>query len=91
MSSRRGLPEARKMRHDKHFVDELTNHAVTGVGQMVPVDQIETNPDQPRTAVGDLTELTASIRRHGVAKAADPVRPARKKTPLEPVWIPPSN
>ena len=66
MSSRRGLPEARKMRHDKHFVDELTNHAVTGVGQMVPVDQIETNPDQPRTAVGDLTELTASIRRHGV-------------------------
>jgi ParB family chromosome partitioning protein len=54
------------MRHDKHFVDELTNHAITGVGQMIPVDQIETNREQPRSAIGDLTELAASIRRHGV-------------------------
>ena len=66
MSSRRGLPEARKMRHDKHFVDELTNHAITGIGQMIPVDQIETNREQPRSAIGDLTDLAASIRRHGV-------------------------
>ena len=54
------------MRHDKHFVDELTNHAITGIGQMIPVDQIETNREQPRTAIGDLTDLAASIRRHGV-------------------------
>ena len=69
MSSRRGLPEARKMRHDKHFVDELTNHAITGIGQMIPVDQIETNREQPRTAIGDLTDLAASIRRHGMRLA----------------------
>jgi len=54
------------MRHDKHFVDELANHAVTGIGQMVPVDQIETNREQPRSAIGDLADLAASIRRHGV-------------------------
>jgi ParB family transcriptional regulator, chromosome partitioning protein len=54
------------MRHDRHFVDELTNSAVTGVGQMVPVDQIETNREQPRSSIGDLTDLAASIRRHGV-------------------------
>jgi ParB family chromosome partitioning protein len=54
------------MRHDKHFVDELTSHAVTGVGQMIAVDRIETNREQPRTSIGDLDELTASIRRHGV-------------------------
>lgn len=66
MSSRRGLPEARKMRHDRHFVDVLTSTAVTGVGQMVPVDQIETNREQPRSSIGDLADLAASIRRHGV-------------------------
>ena len=54
------------MRHDKHFVDELTNHAVTGVGQMIAVELIETNREQPRSAIGDLTDLAASIRRHGV-------------------------
>jgi len=54
------------MRHDRHFVDELTNHSVVGVGQMIAVDQIETNREQPRSAIGDLTELAASIRRHGV-------------------------
>ncbi len=65
-SSRRGLPDSRKMRHDRHFVDELTNSAVTGVGQMIPVDQIETNREQPRSTIGDLADLAASIRRHGI-------------------------
>ncbi len=54
------------MRHDRHFVDELTNSAVTGVGQMIPVDRIETNREQPRSAIGDLADLAASIKRHGV-------------------------
>jgi ParB family chromosome partitioning protein len=54
------------MRHDKHFVDELTSHAVTAFGQMIAVDRIETNREQPRSAIGDLAELAASIRRHGV-------------------------
>jgi len=33
---------------------------------MVPVDQIRPNPDQPRKAIGDLRELTESIREKGV-------------------------
>lgn len=66
MSSRKGLPEFRKMRHDRHFVEELANNAITAVGFMIPVGQIETNRDQPRSNLGDLAELTASIRARGV-------------------------
>jgi ParB family chromosome partitioning protein len=66
VSSRKGLPEFRKMRHDRHFVDELANNAITAVGLMIPVGQIETNREQPRSNLGDLTELTASIRARGV-------------------------
>lgn len=66
MSSRRGLPEFRKMRHDRHFVDEITNHSVTGVGMMLSVDEIEANREQPRSALGDIGELAESIRARGV-------------------------
>lgn len=66
MSSRRGLPEARRMRHDRHFVEELANQSVIGVGLMVPLDHIETNREQPRSSLGDLSELVASIMARGV-------------------------
>lgn len=66
MSRRKGLPEDRKMRADRHFVDELANHSTTAVGMLLPLDRIETNPEQPRSNLGDLTELAASIRAKGV-------------------------
>lgn len=66
MSSRRGLPDFRKMRHDRHFVEELASKSVVGVGIMVPLSQIETNREQPRSQMGDLSELTESIRQRGV-------------------------
>lgn len=66
MSSRRGLPDFRKMRHDRHFVEELANKSVVGVGLMLPIAQIETNREQPRSNLGDLSELTESIRQRGV-------------------------
>ncbi len=66
MSSRRGLPDFRKMRHDRHFVEELANHSVIGVGLLVPLAQIETNRQQPRSNLGDLTELTESVKARGV-------------------------
>ncbi len=66
MSSRRGLPDDRKMRHDRHFVEELANQSVTEIGMMVPVDRIETNKEQPRTNLGDITELAASVKQRGV-------------------------
>jgi ParB family chromosome partitioning protein len=55
-----------KMRHDTHFVEELTaRHEVT-VGKMVPLSTIEPDPNQPRSTMGDLDELVASIREKGV-------------------------
>jgi ParB family chromosome partitioning protein len=65
-SSRRGLPEFRKMRHDRHFVEELANQSITGIGIMIPVDRIEANREQPRSSLGDLSELAASIRARGI-------------------------
>ena len=65
-SHRRGLPEFRKMRHDRHFVEELENESVAGVGMMLPVAEIETNREQPRASLGDLSDLVASIRSRGV-------------------------
>lgn len=63
---RKGLPERAKMRHDAHFVEELARRSTTHVGFMLPLDAVEVNPDQPRTQLGNLEELTASIREKGV-------------------------
>jgi ParB family transcriptional regulator, chromosome partitioning protein len=55
------------MRHDRHYVDELvTPRSGEGFGVMVRVTQISSNRDQPRTNLGDLNDLVASIQRHGV-------------------------
>src|SRR5213082_3052013 len=54
------------MRHDAHYVEELTQSKTTHVGRMIPIDKLDPNPDQPRTEIGDLTELSASIREKGV-------------------------
>jgi ParB family chromosome partitioning protein len=54
------------MRHDAHYVETLAASAATPVGRMVPIDQIDPNPDQPRQAMGDLSELIASITEKGI-------------------------
>ena len=65
--SRRGLPTGLSMRHDAHYVEELTQQSsTTHVGRLIPIDKLDPNPDQPRTEIGDLTELTASISEKGV-------------------------
>ncbi len=63
---KRGLPPRRRMRHDRHFVDELTQRMGEGIGRMIPVTSITSNHDQPRSALGDLSDLVESIRRHGI-------------------------
>jgi ParB family transcriptional regulator, chromosome partitioning protein len=63
---RTGLPVTLKMRHDAHYVESLTSYSGAAIGRMIPVDQIRPNPDQPRKAIGDLRELTDSIREKGV-------------------------
>ncbi|MGI8835032.1 MAG: ParB/RepB/Spo0J family partition protein [Pyrinomonadaceae bacterium] len=64
--SKRGLPTGLQMRHDAHYVEELTQHQPAAVGRMIPIDKIDPNPEQPRSEFGDLTELTASIADKGV-------------------------
>lgn len=68
MSSPRriGLPETLRMRHDTHFVDQLARPSGSPVGRLIPVEEIAPNPHQPRQALGDLTELVASVREKGV-------------------------
>ena len=63
---RRGLPETVRMRHDEHYVEALAASAGSPVGRMVPIDQIDPNPNQPRQMMGDLTELMASISEKGI-------------------------
>lgn len=66
MSKRRGLPETSRMRHDSHFVEQLVRADELSVGRRIPIHLIEANPDQPRSAMGDLSDLTRSIIDKGV-------------------------
>ena len=66
MSKRRGLPSESHMKHDAHFVDSLSERFGASIGRNIPIDEIETNPGQPRRSVGDLSELRMSIESKGV-------------------------
>ena len=66
MSKRIGLPVTLKMRHDAHYVEQLTSFSGAAVGRMVPIDKIRPNPEQPRKFIGDISELSDSIKEKGV-------------------------
>ncbi|HWG59466.1 MAG TPA: ParB/RepB/Spo0J family partition protein [Candidatus Acidoferrales bacterium] len=66
MSKRIGLPVTLKMRHDAHYVETLTSYSGASVGRMIPIEKIRPNPDQPRKNIGDVRELSDSIREKGV-------------------------
>lgn len=53
------------MRHDSHYVEEFSR-TYKSIGKILPISQLEPNPDQPRTEIGDLSELTSSIKQNGV-------------------------
>jgi ParB family transcriptional regulator, chromosome partitioning protein len=63
---RRGLPETIAMRHDEHYVEALAASAGAPIGRLVPIEQIDPNPNQPRQVMGDLSELIASISEKGI-------------------------
>lgn len=73
--SKKGLPTTIKMRHDSHYVEELAR-SNRSVGKNIPISQIEPNPLQPRVEIGDLTDLSSSIKEKGV---------------LEPLLVKPNN
>jgi ParB family chromosome partitioning protein len=54
------------MRHDAHFVEELTKRSGRHIGSMIPLSMVEPNAEQPRTTLGNIEELAASIREKGV-------------------------
>jgi ParB family chromosome partitioning protein len=54
------------MRHDTHFVEEVTSGKHTAIGRLVDIDKLEPNPHQPRRQFGDLSDLVASIKEKGV-------------------------
>lgn len=62
---KRGLPTSVKMRHDSHYVEELTK-SNRSVGRTIKIDKIYPNPEQPRVEIGDLNELSQSIKEKGV-------------------------
>ncbi len=66
MSKRIGLPVTLKMRHDAHYVEQLTTFSGAAIGRMIPLEKIRPNPDQPRKMLGDLSELIESIKQKGV-------------------------
>ncbi len=66
MPTKRGLPTTLKMRHDRHYVEELASLRGAPIGRMIALDRLEPNPNQPRVDLGDLEELIASIREKGV-------------------------
>lgn len=54
------------MRHDTHFVEQLGRPSGEPVGRFIPIKDLDPNPNQPRQSMGDLSDLTASIREKGV-------------------------
>src|SRR5881394_2999133 len=66
MAAKRGLPSTVRMRHDEHYVEALASSAGAPIGRLVPIDQVDPNPDQPRQVMGDLSELMASIAEKGI-------------------------
>src|SRR3984893_15888737 len=54
------------MRHDEHYVEALAASAGAPIGRLIPIDQIDPNPNQPRQVMGDLSELMASIAEKGI-------------------------
>jgi len=54
------------MRHDAHYVEELAGPRSTSVGRLIALELLDPNPEQPRVEIGDLSELTASIKEKGV-------------------------
>ena len=62
-----GLPETKRMRHDSHFVDELTSRSGSDtIGKMIDIRRIAPNPNQPRKQFGDLSEMVASVKEKGI-------------------------
>jgi len=66
VSKFRGLPKEKKMRHESHFVEEITANRSDAIGRMMDLDRVVPNPHQPRKHFGDLSEMVASVKEKGI-------------------------
>ena len=55
-----------KMRAGAHYVDEITTRDGETIGSIVSLEDLETDPEQPRSHMGDLSELVESVLSKGV-------------------------
>lgn len=63
------------MRHDRHYVEELSSLRGAPIGKMIAIEKLEPNPQQPRVDMGELEDLIASIKEKGILEPLL-VRPA---------------
>jgi ParB family chromosome partitioning protein len=64
---KRGLPSDTKMRHEKHYIEELfKDFSSSAEYRLVDIKNIILNEEQPRKDVGDLEGLATSITEKGV-------------------------
>jgi len=55
------------MRHDFHFVEELSSPGEGETfGRMIDLEMLDVNPHQPRKFIGDLEDLVSSIKEKGL-------------------------
>ena len=66
MPKKIGLPDSVKMRHDTHFVELLSSISKSPLLRLIPVEKIYPNPNQPRSELGDIEDLAASIKSKGI-------------------------
>jgi ParB family transcriptional regulator, chromosome partitioning protein len=66
MAKRSGLPDLMKMKHDRHLVDEISSRGHIPVIRSVPIEKIIPGEFQPRKEMGELEDLTQSIREKGI-------------------------
>ena len=65
-SKQKGLPKGKKMRHDSHFIDEITSESSETIGRLIEIERIRPNPHQPRKYFGDMTEMVDSVKDKGI-------------------------
>ncbi|MCK4338210.1 MAG: ParB/RepB/Spo0J family partition protein, partial [Candidatus Aminicenantes bacterium] len=61
-----GLPDDIGMKHDDHFVDLISKRSSGPKIRMIDLTNIDPNPNNARTEIGDLKELVNSINEKGV-------------------------
>jgi ParB family chromosome partitioning protein len=71
------------MRHDTHFIEELTQRHQESVGMMLSLSAVEPDAAQPRSAMGELDDLVSSISEKGVLEPilVRPIAPATLDAP----------